>query len=166
MEAATAPYLAAALLLVAAGAAKTIEPLSLVRALRAAGLRVRAPLLARWVRLFAAVEGVVGIAAVVRPGPLTATAVAISYAGFTAFVLRALRSGSPLASCGCFGKTDTPPTPGHAAVTAALAIAAALVAVGPAASLDVALLVVSGVLAYLTYVMLAVLPLTSRRALR
>jgi hypothetical protein len=166
MEAATAPYLAAALLLVAAGLAKAVEPLSLVRALRAAGLRVRAPLLARWVRVLAAAEAVLGVVAVVRPGPLVAASVAISYAGFTAFVLRALRSGSPLASCGCFGKTDTPPTPGHAAVTAALAVAAGLIAVGRGATFDVALLAVSGVLAYLVYVTLAVLPLTSRRALR
>jgi hypothetical protein len=165
MEAATAPYLAAALLLVAAGVTKAIEPLSLVRALRAAGLRVRAPLLARWVRVFAVVEALLGVLAVVRPGPLVAACVAISYAGFTAFVIRALRSGSPLASCGCFGKTDTPPTRGHAVVTAVLALAAGLVAVGDAAPLNVSLVTVSGVLAYLTYVMLAVLPLTSRRAL-
>ncbi|MDX6198636.1 MAG: hypothetical protein QOJ79_1787 [Actinomycetota bacterium] len=166
MEAATAPYLAAALLLVAAGLAKAVEPLSLVRALRAAGVRVRAPLLARWVRGLSAVEALLGVVAVVRPGPLVATAVAISYAGFSAFVLRALRSGSPLASCGCFGKTDTPPTPGHAVATALLAVAALLIAIGPAAPLDLPLVIVSGVLAYVTYVVLAVLPLTSRRALR
>ncbi|MDT7545822.1 MAG: hypothetical protein QOE99_1932 [Actinomycetota bacterium] len=166
MEAATAPYLAAGLLLVAAGLAKTREPLSLVRALRAAGLRVRAPLLARWVRVVAAAEALIGVVAVVRPGPLVAACVAVSYAGFTAFVLRALRSGSPLASCGCFGRIDTPPTRLHAVVTALLALAAALVAVGSTASLDVSLAVVSAVLAYLTYVTLAVLPLVSRRALR
>jgi hypothetical protein len=165
MEAATAPYLAAALLLVAAGVAKALDPLSLVRALRSAGLRVRAPLLARWVRVLAAGEAVLGLLAVVRPGALVATAVAISYAGFTAFVLRALRSGSPLASCGCFGKTDTPPTPGHAVVTAVLAASAGLIAVGRAAALELPLVVVSAVLAYLLYVLLAVLPLTSRRAL-
>jgi hypothetical protein len=166
MEAATAPYLAAGLLLAAAGLAKTREPLSLVRALRAAGLRVRAPLLARWVRLLAAVEALLGLAAVVYPGRVLAIGVALSYAGFTAFVLRALGSGSPLASCGCFGKVDTPPTPGHVIVTALLAVAATLVAVGPAASLDLPLVVVSVVLAYVTYVALAVLPLVSRRALR
>jgi hypothetical protein len=166
MEAATAPYLAAAFLLVAAGLAKVIEPLSLVRALRAAGLRVRAPLLARWVRIVAAGEALLGALAVVRPGPLVATAVALSYAGFTALVVRALRSGSPLASCGCFGKTDTPPTAGHAATTALLAVAATLVALGPVAAPDLPVLLVSAVLAYLTYVMLAVLPLTSHRALR
>jgi hypothetical protein len=166
MEAATAPYLAAALLLVAAGVAKTREPLSLVRALRAAGLRVRAPLLARWVRAAAAVEAVLGAAAVVRPSPPVALAVAASYAGFTAFVLRALRGDSPRASCGCFGKTDTPPTAGHAVTTALLALSALLFATGPTVRADVPMLVVSAVLAYLSYVALAVLPLVSRRALR
>jgi hypothetical protein len=117
------------------------------------------------VRVLAAGEAVLGVVAVVRPGALVAAAVAISYAGFTAFVLRALRSGSPLASCGCFGKTDTPPTPVHAVVTAALAVAAGVIAIGPAAALDLPLIIVSGVLAYLLYVLLAVLPLTSRRAL-
>jgi hypothetical protein len=165
MEAATAPYLAAALLLVAAGAAKTREPLSLVRALRAAGLRVRAPLLARWVRVLAALEALLGVAAVARPTPVFAVGIALSYAGFTAFVLRALRSGSPLASCGCFGKTDTPPTPGHAVTTGLLAVAAALVATGPIDRPAIPLLLVSAVLAYLSYVALAVLPLVSRRAM-
>lgn len=166
MEAATAPYLAGAVLLAVAGLVKVREPLSLVRALRAAGLRVRAPLLARWVRAGAAAEAALGTAALVRPGPVLALGVAVSYAGFTAFVLRALRSGSPLASCGCFGKSDTPPTAGHAVVTALLAIAAALVAAGSSAVVDLPLLIVSAVLAFLTYVGLAVLPLTSSRAAR
>jgi hypothetical protein len=166
VDAVTAPYLAAGLLLVAAGWAKTLAPLSLVRALRAAGLRVRAPLLARWVRVLAAAEAGLGLVAVVHPSRVVAAAVALSYLGFTLFVLRALRSGSPLASCGCFGRTDTPPTPGHAAVTALLAVATALVAVDPGIGLDVPVLVVGAVLAYVSYVALAVLPLASRRALR
>jgi hypothetical protein len=166
MEAATAPYLAAALLLVAAGVAKAREPLSLVRALRTAGLRVRGPVLARWVRVLAALEAVLGLAGVVHPTGLVAAGVALSYTAFTVFVLRALRSGSPLASCGCFGKADTPPTPGHVVVTAVLAAAAALIAVGSAAPLGAPLLVVSGVLGYVTYLALSVLPLVSRRALR
>jgi hypothetical protein len=164
MEAATAPYLAASLLLVAAGVAKARDPLSLVRALRAAGLHVRAPLLARWVRVGAALEAGLGVVAVARPTAILAVAVAASYAGFTVFVLRALRQGSPLASCGCFGKIDTPPTTGHAWTTALLAVAAALVATGPTTRPGVPLLVVSAVLAYLSYVALAVLPLVSRRA--
>jgi hypothetical protein len=166
MEAASAPYVAAALLLVAAGVAKAREPLSLVRALRAAGLRVRAPLLTRWVRLFAGLEAVLGAAAVLRPSAALAVGVACSYAGFTAFVVRALRSGSPLASCGCFGKTDTPPTPAHAVTTALLAVACALFAAGSPTRPDLPVLAVSAVLAYVSYVALAVLPLVSRKALR
>lgn len=164
MEAATAPYLAGSLLLVAAGVAKTIEPLSLVRALRSAGLRVRAPLLARWVRGCSALEALLGVVAVLHPTRVVAVLVALSYAGFTAFVLRALRSGSPLASCGCFGKTDTPPTAGHVVVTTVLAVSALLA--GGGVSLDLPVVVVSAVLAYVTYLALAVLPLTTRRALQ
>jgi hypothetical protein len=167
MDPLAAPYLAAGLLLVAAGIAKTREPLSLTRALRSAGVPVRAPLLARWVRVLAALEAAVGLAAVGHPSAVTAALVAASYAGFTAFVLRALVSGSPLASCGCFGKADTPPTAGHAVVTAVLAVCAGLVAARPFGPVPgVALVVVTAVLAYLLYVALAVLPLVSRRALR
>jgi hypothetical protein len=157
-----APYLAAALLLIVAGVAKAIDPLSLARALRTAGVPLRGPVLTQVVRVVAVAEAVIGGAAVVVPGRLPALAVALSYAGFTTFVLRALRSGSPLASCGCFGKTDTPPTRTHVAVTAALSVAAVAVAVSPQGPpVGFALLVVTGVLAYLTYLILAVLPLTS-----
>ncbi|MCU1673228.1 MAG: hypothetical protein JWN77_1341 [Frankiales bacterium] len=159
MDVVAAPYLAAALLLVVAGVAKALDPLSLVRALRAAGLGVRAPVLARWVRAFAALEALVGAVAVIAPGRVVALAVAASYAGFTAFVLRALRSGSPLASCGCFGSTDTPPTRTHAVVTGALSALSLVAAGDPGLSYGVGLFVVTGVLAYLTYLMLAVLPL-------
>lgn len=167
MDLLAAPYLAAGLLLVVAGVAKTREPLSLTRALRSAGVPVRAPLLARVVRVLAAVEALVGVAALVHPSLVTAGLVALSYAGFTAFVVRALAAGSPLASCGCFGKVDTPPTPGHATVTALLAVVAALVAARPIEGAPgLPLLAVTAVLAYLLYLALAVLPLVSRRALR
>jgi len=162
-----APYLAAALLLVVAGVAKAMDPLPLARALRLAGVPLRGPLLSPLVRVGAAAEALIGAAAVVLPGPLTAAAVALSYAGFTAFVLRALRSGSPLATCGCFGATDTPPSRLHAAVTATLAAMAWVVAVQPGdLVLGPALLVVVGVLTYLIYLVLAVLPLVAVRAAR
>jgi hypothetical protein len=118
------------------------------------------------VRVGAVAEAGIGGVALAHPGRGIAIAVALSYAGFTVFVARALRTDSPLASCGCFGKIDTPPTPGHVAVTAALAAATAVVALGSPAQLALPLLVVSGVLAYVTYLALAVLPLISRRALR
>ena len=159
-----APYLAAGLLLVVAGVAKAIDPLSLVRALRAAGVRVRAPVLARVVRVGALAEAALGGLAVVTSSALVAAAVGLSYAGFTLFVTRALRSGSPLASCGCFGQEDTPPTRTHAVVTGALASFAFYAASAPAAGRGFALLVVTGVLAYLTYLVLAVLPLVPVKA--
>ncbi len=160
-----APYLAGALLLVIAGVAKAMDPLPLARALRLAGVPVRGPLLSPLVRVGAAVEALIGGAAVVWPSSVTATAVALSYAGFTAFVLRALRSNSPLATCGCFGATDTPPSRTHVAVTATLATMAGIVAIDPGELvLGPALLVVVGVLAYLVYLVLAVLPLAQARA--
>jgi hypothetical protein len=166
MNVVAAPYLAASLLLIVAGVAKALDPLSLVRALRAAGLNVRAPLLAHWVRALAVGEAVIGAVAVVAPGRVPAVAVALSYAGFTAFVLRALRSGSPLASCGCFGQADTPPTPTHAAVTGVLALVALVAAGDPGVTYGVSLFVVTGVLAYLLYLVLAVLPLVGPKATR
>ena len=166
MDVVAAPYLAAALLLVVAGVAKALDPLSLVRALRAAGLTVRAPLLMRFVRAAAVFEALVGAVAVVSPSRTAAMAVAASYAGFTLFVLQALRTGSPLASCGCFGKVDTPPTRLHAIVTGALAVLSLVAAGRPGIELGLGLLVVTGVLAYLTYLVLAVLPLVAQKATR
>ena len=166
MDVVAAPYLAAALLLVVAGVAKALDPLSLVRALRAAGLAVRAPVLMRFVRAAAAFEALVGAAAVVSPSRTAALAVAASYAGFTLFVLQALRSGSPLASCGCFGKVDTPPTRLHAIVTGVLAVLSLVAAGRPGVELGIGLLVLTGVLAYLTYLVLAVLPLVAQKATR
>jgi hypothetical protein len=166
MDVVAAPYLAAALLLVVAGVAKALDPLSLVRALRAAGLTVRAPLLMRFVRVAAVFEAAVGAAAIVAPSRTTALAVAASYAGFTLFVLQALRTGSPLASCGCFGKVDTPPTRLHAIVTGVLAMLALVAAGRPGVELGLGLLVVTAVLAYLTYLVLAVLPLVTQKATR
>jgi hypothetical protein len=118
----------------------------------------------RFVRVAAAFEAAVGAVAIVSPSRTTALAVAASYAGFTLFVLQALRTGSPLASCGCFGKTDTPPTRLHAIVTGVLSVLALIAAGNPTAELGLGLLVVTSVLAYLTYLVLAVLPLVTQTA--
>jgi hypothetical protein len=60
-----------------------------------------------------------------------AIALAVSYAGFAAFVLVALRRGVPLSSCGCFGGVrDTPPTSMHLALNVVAAGVAVAVAVG------------------------------------
>ena len=47
-----------------------------------------------------------------------------AYAGFAVFILVALRRGWALSSCGCFGRPDTPPTPAHAVLNAGAAASA------------------------------------------
>jgi hypothetical protein len=131
MDALAGPYLASALLLVVAGAAKVRDPLPLVRALRSAWL----PAPVAGVRLLAVAEVVLGLAAVLRGGRVTALLVALSYATFTGFVLVARHRGGVLASCGCFGRADTPPTTGHVVVTGALALLAVGVAAAPLGTL-------------------------------
>lgn len=169
MDALAGPYLAAAALLVAAGGAKLIDPLPLVRALRSVGLPAPAPL----VRAGAAAELLLGLLAAATGSRLAAAGIALSYAAFSGFVLLALRRGGVLASCGCFGKADTPPTATHVAVTAGLAAVAAVVAVRPVGPLPdllaaqpghgVPLLVTSAAVAVTAYLVLALLPLLKAR---
>ncbi|HET9070319.1 MAG TPA: MauE/DoxX family redox-associated membrane protein [Acidimicrobiales bacterium] len=121
-------YLAAAALLVGAGAAKARRPGDTARAIAAALPRLPAPRAARVVRVAAAGEAALGAAALAWPARPLAASVALSYLGFTAFVLVARARGGPLATCGCFGRPDTPPTVAHALVDAAAAAAAAAVA--------------------------------------
>ena len=164
MDALAGPYLAATALLVVAGGAKLVDPLPLVRALRSVGLPAPQAL----VRAGAGLELLVGLTAAVSGARWPAVAVALSYTAFTAFVLVALRRGGVLASCGCFGKADTPPTGTHVAVTGALALVAAAVAtrpVGPLTDLlgaspwnGLPLLLATAAVAATAYLVLALLP--------
>ena len=123
------PYLAACALLVVAGVAKAVRPGDTARAVVATvPMPPRAGRLL--VRTGAAVEAVVGTAGLVHPSPWTAGLVACSYLGFAAFVAVVLTRGGPLASCGCFGKPDTPATRLHVVVDLALAGSAVAVAGG------------------------------------
>ena len=76
------------------------------------------------------------------------------------------------ASCGCFGKPDTPPTRAHLLVTALLAGAAAATAVEPPTRLLTAQpgqLVTAGyavLVAFLAWLVIAVLPTTTPAAVR
>lgn len=165
MDALAGPFLAAAVLLVAAGGAKLADPLPLVRALRSA----RLPAPASAVRAVAGAEVGLGLTALLTGARAAAVGVALSYAAFTGFVLLARRRGGVLASCGCFGKADTPPTTTHVVVTAALAAVAGAVAVrplGPVPDLlagsplgGLALLLATAAVAATGYLVLAVLPL-------
>ncbi len=158
MDALAGPFLASAALLVAAGATKIVDPLPLLRALRSVGLRVP-----RWlVRAGATAEVALGVAAVLLGSRPLAIGVALSYAAFSGFVLVGMRRGGVLASCGCFGRDDTPPTVTHVVVTGVAALVAAVVAVQPIGPVDltaVALLAASAAVAVMAYLVLARLPL-------
>lgn len=157
------PYLAAALLLVAAGVAKVARPDATATALRRAGLAVPA-----WtVRAGAAAEVAAGCWAL-TPGRWGAAAVGASYLAFAGFVALALRRGSPVSSCGCFGKADSPATRSHLALNLAAAAVALLAAARGQGGLvalmahqplaGVPLIGISAAVAYLAYLVITELP--------
>jgi len=141
------------LLLIVTGVAKIRSPQDVNRALAALGL----PSFRSAGLLIGAAEVAVGIAALFAAVGLLAQG--ILYLGFAIWVLVALRRDVPLASCGCLGKDDTPPTVGHLVMNL-IAVAASLGAVagGPIrlgeGIVGVAQLVVVGVGVFLSYVVL------------
>ena len=186
VDAAAAIVAVAAVLLIAAGLPKVTDPAPLAGALRAAGLPHSRPL----VRGLALAEAASGLAALALPARAGGVIVGIWYAAFTVFVARALRRGDPIDSCGCFGRADTPPAVLHAVVTGLLALAGAAAAVsaapapwamlagrGAAGALGgdvagggvlggVALAAVTGLLAFLVWQVLSVLPTTTPASVR
>ena len=102
------PFVIASALLALGGAFKAVDPADTAYALRALGL----PHAALLVRAGGAAEVVIGVGALAVGGPVFAALVALSYLAFAGFVVVALHSGSPISSCGCFGKVDTPPSVG------------------------------------------------------
>ena len=125
MPALTAPALVAAALLSLAGAQKLLDPTMTVGALRA----LRLPASPRLVRVGSLGELVLGVAAIAIGGSLVWWLVAVSYLGFAAFVLVAMRRGTMIGSCGCFGRDETPPHPIHVVLDAGLAAVAVAMAV-------------------------------------
>jgi hypothetical protein len=124
-------YLIASGLLVAAGAAKAAKPDDTARAMVALVPGTPSLRLVRWaVRVGALAEAALGLVALVFPRPATAALVALSYLCFFGVVAFARRRGGPLATCGCFGRPDTPPTGLHLVIDLALAVAALAVATG------------------------------------
>ncbi|MGB7050438.1 MAG: MauE/DoxX family redox-associated membrane protein [Acidimicrobiales bacterium] len=122
-------YLVAAALLVAAGVAKAIRPGDMARAL-ASAFHLAPDRLRLGVRVLAVAEAVLGVVALIWPEPVPAALVAASYLGFTAVLLMVRARGGALASCGCFGRPDTPVTMVH--TIADLCLGAAAVAVAAA----------------------------------
>jgi hypothetical protein len=121
MEAATAPLLVASLLLIVAGLPKLRTPAPTTGALRSIGVHVPDTV----VRVGGAAEAALGAVTAVTGNRIAAAVVAASYVGFSAFLIVALTRGGMVASCGCLGRPDTPPTRSHVLVTVALAVGAA-----------------------------------------
>jgi hypothetical protein len=132
----TGPALVAASLLALAGAQKLLDPTMTVGALRALGLP-SSPLL---VRVGASVELALGVAALAVGGAVLWWGVALSYVLFAWFVVAALRRGTMIGSCGCFGREETPPHPTHVVLDLGLAaVAGATALASPDAPLDAVL---------------------------
>ena len=124
-------YLIAAGLLCVAGMAKAVRPDDTALAM-AALVPGRPPLrlVRSVVRAGALAEAALGAVAILLPRPVIAALVASSYLVFFAVVAYARWRGGPLATCGCFGRADTPPTGLHLILDLTLAAAAVAVAVG------------------------------------
>jgi hypothetical protein len=157
------PLFAAAVLLILAAVPKIGYPDDTARALRTSGLPGNETL----VRGLAVAELAIGAYALLIGDRVGAVLVAASYLGFSAFVLLARSRKGVVSSCGCFGKSDTPPTIAHVVVTMLLAGGAAAAAIAPVGSVfgladepaqAVALLLLTGVCVALAYLALAVLP--------
>ncbi len=125
MNALAGPLAIAAVLLMVGGVAKARTPGDTARALHAVGISMPFWL----VRAGAVFECLVGIGLLLVASPLFAALVALSYLAFTVFVVRALRAGSPISTCGCFGTIDTPPSRVHVVIDGLVAIVAAAAAI-------------------------------------
>ena len=149
------PFAIATCLLAIAGVAKATQPAATAGALAALRLPHH-----RWmVRVGGLMEALLASAALLTGNATLAILVAVSYVCFALFVAAALHKGTPLSSCGCFGKIDTPPHPLHIgldllAAGTALGVAAGggasigdVVSDQPMAGVPFALLVVIGVAA-------------------
>jgi hypothetical protein len=107
------PFAIACVLLAGAGALKAWQPGDTANALRAVGVRLSYTSSRVVVRGFGAAETVLAVVALLTGNVVVCALVAASYLVFTGFVVVALRRGTAIASCGCFGKVDTPPSAVH-----------------------------------------------------
>jgi len=131
MTVAAGPFFVASALLVVGGAAKSVRPHDTATALRASGL----PLGPMPVRIGGVTEAAIGVFAIVVGSRTTAVLVAASYLVFSVFVGVALLRGIPIATCGCFGKEDTPPSWVHVGIDVGAFVAALVVVAEPGVGL-------------------------------
>lgn len=152
-----------AVVLAVGGAAKLLAPHPTASALAALGLPSRRGV----VLVMGAGEVAVGAWAATMGGRHAAAVVAAAYLAFAGFVVAARRSGA-VASCGCFGQAETPPSLLHLVVNLVAAGVAAAAAVadvaglgdqigsGPLAGVPFVVLVATGV--YGIHALLTVVP--------
>lgn len=119
---------ASSVLLVVTGFVKVARPAAAATAVGSLGLPFAGGQL--WTgRALGIVESGVGGAGLLAPSPFGPGLVALAYLGFGGFVVFALRPGRDVASCGCAGHADTPPTATHLVVNVLFAAAATVAAV-------------------------------------
>jgi hypothetical protein len=117
----------ASVVLVAGGVAKTLRPAGTERALSAAHL----PSGAGIVRTLGSAEAAIGVAFLVAPGRTTGALVAGAYLAFAAFIMYLLLGRVAVASCGCAGERDLPPSWLHVVLDGIAAAGASAVLVAP-----------------------------------
>jgi hypothetical protein len=124
VNAALGPFAIAAALLVVGGVLKALRPHDTAIAIEKLGVAVP-----QWlVRGGGAAEAVLGVLALSVASTIAAALVGASYALFFAFVAVALARRLPIASCGCFGRADSPPSLVHLGVNLGAVVAAVAVA--------------------------------------
>jgi hypothetical protein len=141
------------LLLILTGVAKIRSPHDVARAIGALGLPTWTAL---GVLIGAAEVAVGALALFAGPGLWVQ---GLLYAGFAGWIFLALRRDVPLASCGCLGKDDTPPTWAHLVMNLiAVGVSLAAAAEGPVRLIDglgsVAQLAVVAAGVFLAYIVL------------
>ena len=165
MDAATALYASAAVLLVLAGVVKMARPANtagLLDALVAPSFdRLNTTRLAFGLGVF---EIVLGLAALVAEIAAVAVVVGVLYGVFAVIVWRAMRIGA--GTCGCFGRVDAPPSWWHVVGNGAFAACSFVAAAGrsPLAVMEgqpfggLGFVVLVGVLAGLALVVFTAIP--------
>jgi hypothetical protein len=125
------PFAIGAVLLILGGAAKVRAPHDTATAMRGVGV----PATSGLIRIAALAEIAFGAYALAVGDNVAAGLVAVSYVVFAAFVAVALMKDAPIATCGCFGKADTPPSLVHVGCNLLLAAGALAVAIDPSAGI-------------------------------
>lgn len=164
------PFAIAVVLMAGAGAAKAGSPQGTAGALAALHLPHRTVL----VRAGGVVEALVALGALLAGSAALAGIVALSYVVFAGFVIAALRARTPVSSCGCLGRIDTPPHVLHVMLNLlAAGIAAAVAIEGGVAIREVVetqpwsgvpFLLLVGIGAWLASVAMSLLPQTLQAA--